>query len=213
MITLRLPVTLAATAALGLAACTNPDGTTNNTNSGLLVGAGLGALAGGLFADDAKGAIVGGIAGAAVGGGVGALLDRQQKELQRDLSGSGAKIINTGSQLIVSLPEAITFDVDSTVVKPNSVSNIAAIARNLQSYPNSTVQVIGHTDNTGSAAYNQDLSVRRASAVSNVLVANGVNRNRVRIIGQGETQPIASNATVSGREQNRRVEIVITPTT
>ena len=114
MITLRLPVTLAATAALGLAACTNPDGTTNNTNSGLLVGAGLGALAGGLIADDAKGAIVGGIAGAAVGGGVGALLDRQQKELQRDLSGSGAKIINTGSQLIVSLPEAITFDVDST---------------------------------------------------------------------------------------------------
>ncbi|MHA3976123.1 OmpA family protein [Halovulum sp. GXIMD14794] len=212
MTIVKLPLALTATAALGLAACTNPDGTTDNTSTGVLAGATLGALAGGLIGDDAKGAAIGGIAGAAVGAGVGALLDRQQRELQQDLAGSGAKIINTGSQLIVSLPEAITFDVDSTVVKPNSVSNIAAIARNLQDYPNSTVQVIGHTDNTGSASYNQDLSVRRASAVANVLFSNGVRQNRVRIIGQGQTQPIASNNTVDGRAQNRRVEIVITPT-
>lgn len=207
----KLPLALTATAALGLASCTNPDGTADKTSTGLLAGATLGAIAGGLI-DDGKGAAIGGIAGAALGAGVGALLDRQHKELQQDLAGSGAQIVNTGSQLIVVMPEAITFDVDSSVVKPNSVNNIAAIARNLQSYPNSTIQVIGHTDNTGTASYNQGLSVRRASAVANVLFANGVRKNRVRAIGQGQTQPIASNGTASGRAQNRRVEIVITPT-
>ncbi|MEM8656678.1 MAG: OmpA family protein, partial [Pseudomonadota bacterium] len=128
-----------------------------------------------------------------------------------DIGGSGARIVNTGSELIVVLPEAITFDIESSVVRPNSRQNILAISRNLQQYPNSTVQVIGHTDNTGTRRFNQGLSIDRANAVRNVLVQGGVNGGRIRTIGRGENQPIASNGTVDGRQANRRVEIVITP--
>lgn len=207
---------LAGAAALGLAGCTDPDGTTNQTGAVAAIGGALGAVAGAAIGgDDNRGrnAVIGGVAGAAIGAGIGSVLDRQEAELNAAIGGSGARIINTGSQLIVSLPEAITFDIESAVVKPNSVANITAIARNLQDFPNSAVQVIGHTDNTGTEAFNQDLSVRRASAVSNILISNGVNPGRVAVIGQGERAPIASNATPAGREQNRRVEIVITPTT
>ncbi len=209
----RLTVTLASIAALGLASCTNPDGTTNNTGTGGLVGAGVGAVAGRIIGGDTKSAAIGAAAGGAVGLGVGAVLDEQQRKLEQDLRGSGARIINTGDQLIVQLPQAILFDVDSTVVKSNSVSDIAAIADNLQEYPNSTVQVLGHTDNTGAASYNRQLSRERAQAVKNILVGNGVRGSRVRVRGLGETQPIATNSTAEGRAQNRRVEIVITPTT
>ncbi|WP_112322312.1 OmpA family protein [Oceanibium sediminis] len=213
MLTAKLPVTLAAVSALGLAACTNPDGSANRTGTGALIGAAGGAIAGRVIGNDTKGTVIGAAIGAAVGGGVGAVLDKQERDLRRDLSGSGARIVNTGSELVVVLPEAITFDVDSTQVKNNSRANIRAIARNLQDYPNSRVAVIGHTDNTGSSSYNQTLSVNRARAVAAILTNNGVARGRVRTIGRGETQPVASNGTASGRQQNRRVEIVITPTT
>lgn len=211
MLTAKLPVTVAALAALGLAGCTNPDGTANNTGTGALVGAGLGAAAGRLIGDDTKGAVIGGLAGAAVGGAIGNQLDKQQRELQSQIGDSGARIINTGSQLIVRLPEAITFPVDSAQVKGSLVDDLYAIAGNLQDYPNTTVRVIGHTDNTGTAAYNQDLSIRRANAVRSILLQGGVSSSRIRAIGMGEEQPIATNATPEGRQANRRVEIVITP--
>jgi len=153
------------------------------------------------------------VAGAALGGAIGAQLDKQQKDLQQAIGGSGARIVNTGSQLIVSLPEAITFPVDSASVKPSLQDDIRAIGFNLQEYPNSSVRVVGHTDNTGTKAYNKDLSVRRANAVRNILLNSGVSGNRVRAVGRGENQPIATNATAEGRQANRRVEIVITPNT
>ena len=91
------------------------------------------------------------------------------------------------------------------------MQSLRALAANIQQYPNTTIEVVGHTDSTGSAAYNQGLSERRAVSVRSVLVNNGVNRGRIRAYGLGENQPAANNATANGRQQNRRVEIFITP--
>jgi outer membrane protein OmpA-like peptidoglycan-associated protein len=91
-------------------------------------------------------------------------------------------------------------------------SDLRVLAQNLNRYPNSTIQVVGHTDNTGSAAYNQDLSERRARAVASILAVNGVSQGRLTAVGRGEGEPIASNLTAQGRAQNRRVDIIIRPT-
>ncbi|MEM9811682.1 MAG: OmpA family protein, partial [Pseudomonadota bacterium] len=101
---------------------------------------------------------------------------------------------------------------ESAAVRPSIQDDILAVAQNLLEYPNNTVQVIGHTDNTGTQAFNQGLSERRADAVASLLRQGGVPSSRINAFGVGETQPIATNSTAAGRSQNRRVEIVITPT-
>jgi outer membrane protein OmpA-like peptidoglycan-associated protein len=208
----RTSVAVILAGGIGLMGCTNPDGTTNNTNTGVLLGGTLGAATGALVSgDNRKGAVIGGILGATAGGVIGNQLDKQQAELQAEIGGSGARIINTGDRLIVVMPEAITFDIDSATVRNSIRDELAAVARSLLNYPNTSVQVIGHTDNTGTAAYNQSLSERRANAVSSILIGNGVQSARIVAYGRGESQPIASNSTPEGRQQNRRVEIVITP--
>ena len=147
------------------------------------------------------------------GAAIGATLDRQQRELEAGLQGSGATVVNTGNQLVVTLPESITFDSDSAVVHADYVDEIAFVARSLREHPDSTVQVIGHTDNTGSTAHNQTLSEQRATSVAAILTQNGVASGRVQTAGVGYAQPVASNETPGGRAQNRRVQIIITPTT
>ena len=119
--------------------------------------------------------------------------------------------MNTGDRLIVTMPQDILFDVDSSAVRPGLRTDLATLAASLNQYPNTTVDVIGHTDNTGSAGYNQNLSQRRAQEVTAILQSNGVASNRLRSIGRGEDAPIASNLTAEGRAQNRRVEIIIRP--
>ena len=122
-------------------------------------------------------------------------------------------MVNTGNQLVVTLPEAITFDTGSATVHPDYVDEIALRRAQPARQPaDSTVRVIGHTDNVGSTVYNQALSERRAAAVAAILTANGVEAWRVQTAGVGYHQPVASNDTPGGRAQNRRVEIVITPT-
>ena len=196
-----------------IAGCTNLDGSANRTGTGALIGTGVGALAGrAIDGGGTAGRIVGGAVGTIAGAAIGAALDRQHRQLEQGLAGSGATVVNTGNTLVVTLPEAITFDIDSAVVHPDYVDEIAFIARSLRDNPSSTVQVIGHTDNTGSTAHNQALSERRAASVAAILTGNGVETWRVRTAGVGYSQPIASNDTPGGRAQNRRVEIVITPT-
>ena len=153
-----------------------------------------------------------GVAGAVVGAVIGNVLDKQEKDLRQDLAGSGATITNTGNELIVTLPEAITFETDSTYVRPTLQDDLAALANNLREYPDSTVDVIGHTDSVGDGSYNQNLSARRAQSVSNILRDNGTPSSRIRAYGRGETEPVASNDSASGRAANRRVEVVIRPT-
>jgi len=197
--------------AAAIGGCTNLDGTPNRAATGGLIGTGTGALIGNLLDDDA-GAVVGGALGGLAGTAIGGHLDRQQRELEQALGGTGATVVNTGQELVVTLPEAITFDVDSATVEPGFVDELALVAGSLRDNPASTVRVIGHTDNTGSAEHNQGLSERRATAVAGTLTGNGVEAWRVETAGVGFSQPIASNDTPAGRAQNRRVEVVITPT-
>ena len=215
---IKLPFSVALGAVTLLAACepgalgTGPENPNQNRNQGALIGAASGAVLGALIKDDNRGdgALVGAILGGAVGAGVGYNLDQQERELRRDLD-SGVNITNTGDRLIVSFPEAILFATDSFTVRPGLNNDMSALTQSLQRYPNSTIQIVGHTDSDGDAAYNQQLSERRANAVADVLLNQGVPFNRIQTFGRGESQPIASNFTPEGKAQNRRVEIVILP--
>ena len=205
-------IIILALSAVALAGCTNRDGSSNRTGTGALIGAGTGALIGNAIDSSTTGRIVGGAVGAIAGGTIGAALDRQHRQLEQDLAGSGATVVNTGNQLVVTLPESITFDTGSAIVHADYADEIALIARSLRDNPDSAVLVIGHTDNVGASDYNQALSERRAGAVAAILTSNGVATPRVSTVGRGYNQPVASNDTPGGRAQNRRVEIIITPT-
>lgn len=214
----RMIVPLSA-AAIVLAGCTNPAQFDNvnsyeKTKQGAMIGGVLGAV-GGLMTGDGKNKNERALRGAIFGSGAGALignqLDKQEADLRRTMGNENVMIQNTGDRLIVTLPQDILFPVDSTELRRDLMQNLQALAQNLMAYPNTNVRVIGHTDNTGSASYNQSLSVGRADSVSRVLVRNGVSPGRIIAIGRGEDEPVASNLTASGRTQNRRVEIVIFP--
>ncbi len=210
----------AAAATLALTACTPPTqqtaGPRQRTGEGALIGGLVGAVAGSALGSSEeerrRGAAIGAVVGAGVGAAIGYNLDQQAAELQRDFSNGRIQIINNGDHLVVRMPQDILFAVDSASVNPSLRSDLGVLAGRLQRYPGSTIQVVGHTDNTGSAAYNQDLSERRAGSVASILINNGVAPRRIRAFGRGEDAPIASNLTVEGRAQNRRVDITIRPT-
>jgi len=208
----KFPIVVGLGATLALTGCVAPDG--NNARSGAISGAAVGAILGAATGDNGgdslRRAALGGVLGGIAGGTVGTLLDRQAQELNRDL-GNNVDVVNTGSQLIVTMPQDILFATDSASVRPDLQSDLRVLANSLQRYPDTRVSVVGHTDNTGGAGYNQTLSERRASSVAAILRDSGVPAWRVTAIGRGLTQPVASNATPDGRQQNRRVEIVITP--
>lgn len=205
----KISLLLAGAALATTAACTVEPG--DNTRQGAMAGALVGAATGALTSDNrARGALRGAAVGAAVGGGIGYTLDRQEAELRRDL-GNSASITNTGDRLIVTMPQDILFATNSAALQPSIRNDLRTVAQSLNTYPGSTVQVLGHTDNTGSASLNYDLSQRRAAAVASELIAGGVSGGRIQTIGRGFDQPVASNLTAEGRAQNRRVEIVILP--
>ncbi|KIT15074.1 putative lipoprotein YiaD precursor [Jannaschia aquimarina] len=208
----KTPLILVLGGAMTLAACDPTLEDRTRTRDGALIGAGIGAAAGAILGDGSRadeiaaGAAVGGL----IGAGIGQELDRQAQDLRNSVD-NRITVTNTGDRLVVTAPQDILFATDSASLRADLQSDIRAIGQNLLQYPNSTVQVIGHTDNQGSAAYNQDLSERRARAVAGVLYEVGVPAGRVQPIGRGESQPIASNQTPEGRQQNRRVEIIIIP--
>jgi outer membrane protein OmpA-like peptidoglycan-associated protein len=207
------PLGIVAISTFILAACTGPDGQPReNTTGGAAIGAVVGAVGGLILGGKPKDVLIGTAVGAGIGGIIGDQLDKQEEALRNSLGNSGAVITNTGSELIVTLPEAITFETDSTFVRPSLQNSLRRLALNLQDYPDSTVDVIGHTDNVGASSYNQQLSANRAQSVSSILIGNGVASSRIRAYGRGETEPVASNGSSTGRAQNRRVEIVIRPT-
>ena len=212
---MTLKPALAAVAAIGLlAGCTDPmTGERDRQRTGLLTGALAGATLGAISGPGDRTApiLVGGVVGAMAGGVIGSILDQQAAELRRDLGGD-VDVRNTGQEIVVTMPQDILFAVDSASLRPDLRMDLRTIAANLQRYPDSLIRVVGHTDNTGSAAHNQALSERRADAVAAELIAAGVSGRRVIAEGRGFTQPIASNATAAGRAQNRRVEITIRPT-
>lgn len=218
---LRSTTILAVSGLMVLGACAQPgmDGTgagMSRTQQGALAGAAVGAVLAGTRDDDSSGrsrdAARGAIVGAAVGAVAGNILDRQAQALQQSLTNPDIRVVNHGSYLQVVMPDGILFATNSAAVSGPAQQDLYAVARNLNQYPNSRVEVIGHTDNTGTVAINQDLSQRRAQSVAGILAAAGVNQGRLSAAGRAATQPIASNDTAQGRAQNRRVEILIRPT-
>ena len=210
---------LAGSALLILSGCVTPESAANskpgdNTTAGTIMGGLIGAIAGMEMSskgDRKKGAIVGAIVGAAAGNAIGQSLDEQAADLRRDLNNNQVNVTNTGSELIVTMPQDILFALDSAAVRSELRRDLGVVAGNLQAYPNSTISIEGHTDNTGTANYNRILSQRRANAVADILVNNGVPPARLYAVGRGENEPVASNLSATGRAQNRRVEIVIRP--
>ena len=210
---------LAGSALLILSGCVTPESAANskpgdNTTAGTIMGGLIGAIAGmemSSKSDRKKGAIVGAIVGAAAGNAIGQTLDEQAADLRRDLNNKQVNVTNTGSELIVTMPQDILFALDSAAVRSDLRRDLGVVAGNLQAYPNSTISIEGHTDNTGTANYNRILSQRRANAVADILVNNGVPPERLYAVGRGENEPVASNLSATGRAQNRRVEIVIRP--
>ena len=208
---------LSAIALMGLTACVDPNAYPDDPNAraknGAIVGGMLGAFAGATRSGDDKlgKAVVGGVLGAALGGAIGSTLDKQAADLCSSIGNSNISVTNNGQYLVVNMPQDVLFATDSATLRPDLTYDLRAVAGSLNRYPDSSVEVIGHTDNSGAAAYNQDLSQRRATSVAQVLRDAGVQGNRLAAYGRGEDQPVASNLTPEGRAANRRVEIIIRP--
>jgi len=183
----------------------------SKTAKGGTIGAGAGALAGAVIGKAAgstvKGAIIGAAVGGAAGAAIGNYMDRQAREMREDLE--GAKIERVGEGIQITFDSGILFDVNSYALKEQSKENIAKLAETLKKYDDTNILFAGHTDNTGSEEYNQQLSERRAKSVAEYAAFLDVNPERMTIIGYGELEPVTTNETVEGRQQNRRVEIAI----
>jgi len=179
--------------------------------TGALIGAGAGAAAGAAIGKAAGNTAVGAILGAAVGGAAGAIIgdymDRQAEELERELE--GARIERVGEGIKITFASGILFDVDKSELRPEARTELTDLANVLQKYDDTIILIEGHTDSTGPEEYNMRLSERRAESVSHFLATQGVAPGRFSVIGYGEAQPIASNETTTGRQQNRRVEVAI----
>ncbi len=180
------------------------------------IGAGVvgGFLIGGLIGG-AAGRIIGAGIGGVAGGGIGYSMDRQIRELREKTEGTGVEVasVDNNQAIMVNLPDSVSFDTDSYAIKPEFRPVLDRIADNIGKYPDSLIDVYGHTDLTGTPAHNQVLSENRARTVGDYLVTRGVSGSRLRTQGFAATMPAASNDTVEGRARNRRVEIKIVPIT
>lgn len=183
-----------------------------HTQKGAAIGAGaggtIGAIIGKAAGNTALGAIIGGAVGGTAGAFIGKKMDRQAAQIKQTVP--GATVTRAGEGIVVKFDSGILFDVDKADLKPAALTNLQNLAKSMQDNPQTDISIVGHTDSTGTAEHNMDLSVRRAAAVKSYLVTAGVADARLTTVGKGETEPIASNGTPEGRAQNRRVEIIIT---
>ncbi len=202
-----LPLVLLLAVSLGFAGCSS----LSNTEKGALAGAGAGAVVGGVIGKTQGGTAQGAIIGAVVGGTAGAIIgqqmDKQAEELEEDLPNADVERVAQGIE--VTFDEAILFDFDSADLRYGAETSLDDLSSSLTDYPNTDILIVGHTDAVGSDAYNQRLSERRASSAAAFLMREGINPGRVSTIGRGEREPVASNETDYGRQQNRRVEVAI----
>lgn len=214
----RVILPLAGLAFFATACTTNPEtGKRELSKAGIgagigaIVGTGAGALVGGKKKRTEM--IVGAGIGALAGAGIGAYMDAQEKKLREKTAGTGVEVARQGDELTLKMPSGITFDVDSSMVKPQFQPSLAEVASVLTEYDKTYIDVLGYTDSSGSDSYNQALSERRAQAVASYLTSKGVQPARIAAKGYGETMPVADNATEAGKAANRRVEIKLVPVT
>lgn len=206
-------------AAVGLSGCmtydpyTGEEKTSSATKGsviGAIGGAAVGAATSG-SSDRGKGALIGAAGGAAVGGGIGYYMDRQEAQLRQKLEGSGVRVVRDGDNIELVMPGNITFDTDQASIKSSFTGVLESVALVVEEFDQTRIRIDGHTDSTGSDSYNQMLSERRASSVRDFLLDQGIAPSRTRATGYGERNPVASNDTAAGREQNRRVELTLVP--
>jgi outer membrane protein OmpA-like peptidoglycan-associated protein len=206
-------------AALPLSACTTNPETGNKRISKTVIGGAAGALGGYLLGDliggrrDRTEKILGAGIGAIAGAGVGYYMDEQEKKLKQQTAGTGVSVKREGDELVLDMPSEVTFAVNSSNLDPAFRGTLDKVASTLTEYEKTYIDVLGHTDSTGSDAYNQTLSEQRAATVAGYLGGRGVQQARLATKGYGESQPRASNTTEEGRSQNRRVEIRLVPVT
>lgn len=214
---------LGVAAMLGASACTTTDPYSsaprrNNTGTGVLAGALGGAVLGYLTntsngEQGRKNALIGAGVGALGGAAVGSYMDRQQRDLEAQLSGSGVGVARQGDNLVLRMPSDVTFATNQSNIDPRFNATLDDVANVLRRYDQSLVDVVGHTDSSGGDVINQPLSERRAVSVADALIRAGIQRERLYVAGNSARNPVASNATPEGRSQNRRVEILIRPFT
>ena len=198
---------LALLTAMGLVACAS----LGRKEKGAVIGAGTGAVVGGVIGNQtgstARGAIIGAVVGGAAGAIIGHQMDQQAKELKQNIP--GATVARVGEGIAVTFASGLLYDFDSDVVRVEAAQNLRSLAASLGKYPNTNLLIVGHTDAVGTSEYNQALSQRRAMAAANYLSAHGVSSARLQAVGRGESEPLAPNDTEAGRQSNRRVEIAI----
>jgi outer membrane protein OmpA-like peptidoglycan-associated protein len=209
---------LAVAGAVLTSACTTDPFTGEQKASNTGVGAGVGAVLGGLggaliSGGKTKGALIGAGVGALAGGAIGAYQDNQEAALRQRLRNTGVSVTRVGDDIVLNMPSNITFDRDRSVVRREFYDVLQSVSLVLKEFDRSLVTVEGHTDGDGSNAYNLELSQDRARAVADFLSDQGVDQRRLSIEGYGEMRPIATNATAQGKALNRRVEIRIVPLT
>ncbi len=183
----------------------------SKTQEGAAVGGAAGAVLGGIIGNQtgstAKGAILGAAIGGAAGAVIGRRMDEQAEALEEELP--GAEIERVGEGIQVTFDSGILFDFDSYALRPEAREHLTNLAASLNEYPDSEVLIVGHTDSSGADDYNQNLSENRANAAGNHIIRGGVAPSRVKMMGLGETEPVASNDTEGGMQLNRRVEVAI----
>ena len=183
----------------------------SRTKKGAIIGAGTGAAIGGIIGKQSDNTAVGAIIGAAIGGAAGAYIghymDEQAEEIERDLE--GAKIERVGEGIKITFDSGLMFDVNKAGLRSASKTNLSNLAKILAKYDDTEILLEGHTDSSGSEEHNLELSRQRSQSVANYLAGVGVQATRFTIMGYGEMQPITSNETTSGRQENRRVEVAI----
>jgi outer membrane protein OmpA-like peptidoglycan-associated protein len=187
----------------------------SKTTSGAAIGAAAGVAVGLMVGDSSserkRRAIQLGVAGGLAGGAVGNYMDRQEAKLRAQLQGTGVSVTRSGDNIILNMPGNVTFQTNSADINAGFYQVLNSVALVLKEFDKTVVDVAGHADSTGDEAKNMELSQRRATSVSSYLAAQGISSQRLITVGYGETRPIASNDTVEGRQQNRRVEITLQP--
>jgi len=190
---------------------------TSSATKGAIIGAVAGAVVGLASGDDAverrQRALIGAGVGALAGGAIGNYMDRQEAKLRAELQGSGVSVTRIGDNITLNMPGNVTFATDSSDLNPAFFDVLTSVSKVMDEFDQTVVEVAGHTDSTGSDAYNQALSERRANSVSRYLQSQGINSQRLITVGMGESMPVADNSTASGRSANRRVEITMVPIT
>ena len=215
---LRTPLLVAIAAAVALSGCASMGDFASNpekqkTRQGAGIGAAGGAIAGLLIDGGWKGALIGAGIGALAGGAVGSYQDKQEAALRKQMAGTGVEVVRWGDNITLDMPGGVTFATDSAQLNSQFNAVLDKVAATLVEYNQTVVQVAGHTDSTGSHAYNMQLSQKRADSVKDYLTGRGVTAQRLHTVGAGPDHPVADNATPEGRAQNRRVEITIVPVT